>query len=1030
MLAKLIQFKREMALIMRTGVQFMDFGLALDPRREDPGQFIRRTDGSAGLVRLDYDPDNDRYLHPNTHAVTRPETALETPLEESLDLFGDVWLPVPFLRLQANAFVQGPRNWARARVVSLAPGEDTERGDTHRIVLAFDTAVIDGETAGTAYLAPTLSDVTGGAKFALSWKGEDLGWFLDQPWVADWLKDLFTEAMTRRRVSAEDIEKEIGLRRHFAHYLNLLWFLGAKVEPPAVSLHSNCRDDVEKPIPVDMVLDIGNSRTCGILVEDHPQQGNGLSTRYELELRDLSRPHLVYAEPFESRVEFAEAVFGKVDYSVLSGRNDAFLWPTIARVGAEAGRLAARRRGTEGSTGLSSPKRYLWDEARFESGWRFNDSFNKAETEPLATAAPFGDLIDETGEALFTLSPGDQIQVFMPHYARSSLMTFMLAEILVQALTQMNSPGQRLKMSYAGLPRQLRSVILTMPPSMPLPERQIFEERMRQAIGLVWRAFGWYRADEPDVDTVPERAWPPLPSAYAQWDEATCAQVVYLFSETLNHFGGRPEEFFRVFRRRHAGDPDAGGNVASAPGASSPGGAAAFDGEADEARKEGRSLRIASIDIGGGTTDLVISDYTLDHGQGGNVSINPNQRFRDGFKVAGDDILLEVIQKMVVPRLRDALIEAGVREPDPVLSTLIGSEAGTVQDMVHRQQLTLQVFCPLGLALLKAYEDYDPLKGAEAGTATFGEVLKRRGIEPSAEVLSYFSAGVHRAAPQVSGFDLLSVRLSFDMAFLHRLFVSGSMEIGKPIRALCEIVYLYDCDVLLLSGRPSCLPGVQSLFRSLLALPPDRVIPLRRYRTGNWYPFHKGGRIDDPKTTAAVGAMLCVLGQGRIPNFFFRANVFRVYSTVRNIGLVDQNMTIKESDVYYRNVDFDDKDWDFDPEVAFDVRGRMVLGFRQFDAPRWSASPLYMIDFAGGDEDNAARQALYGNGGTRAVLSVKLERKRRGKVDRPAIREVAVVGSEKSRPVSPRALTIGLYTLCSPGAGVRSHWLDTGSVIR
>ena len=42
-----------------------------------------------------------------------------------------------------------------------------------------------------------------------------------------------------------------------------------------------------------------------------------------------------------------------------SGRSDAFLWPTIARVGHEAGRLASLRRGIEGATGLSSPKRYL-----------------------------------------------------------------------------------------------------------------------------------------------------------------------------------------------------------------------------------------------------------------------------------------------------------------------------------------------------------------------------------------------------------------------------------------------------------------------------------------------------------------------------------------------------------------------------------------------------------------------------------------------------------------------------------------------
>ena len=113
---------------------------------------------------------------------------------------------------------------------------------------------------------------------------------------------------------------------------------------------SNQANDLYKPIEVDMVLDVGNSRTCGILIEDHPQENDGLRRRYELELRDLSHPEHVYREAFESRIEFAQASFGKDHFSAQSGRNDAFLWPTIARIGHEAARLASLRRGTEGAT--------------------------------------------------------------------------------------------------------------------------------------------------------------------------------------------------------------------------------------------------------------------------------------------------------------------------------------------------------------------------------------------------------------------------------------------------------------------------------------------------------------------------------------------------------------------------------------------------------------------------------------------------------------------------------------------------------
>lgn len=990
MLPELIRFEEEATLIMRTGIQFMDFGLSLDLKKEMPGLFLR-SQSNTSVQRLEYDEPSGRYFYPGTRNPAPDRGQIEAVLEESVRLLEDVWLPIPFLRQHATRFVEGPTNWARARLVALRPGEDLD-GNTHRLVLAFDTKVFADDGTMDAYLAPTETDVSGGARFALAWRGGDMNWFTEQHWFADWIGELFTDnAGPRLKLSQDDIDERMGQLEQHAHYLNVLWLLGNRARLPKIRILSNQANDVHKAIAVDMVLDVGNSRTCGILIEDHPQENNGLRTRYELELRDLSRPHKVYAEPFESRIEFAEAVFGKVDHSCHSGRNDAFVWPTIARIGPEATRLASRRRGTEGATGLSSPKRYLWDEDRYEAGWRFNSAFNKAEAEPLATAAPFADLINEVGDALFTLPEDEQFQVFIPHYSRSSLMTFMLAEVLTQALCQMNSPGQRMKQSHANVARQLRSIILTVPPSMPKPERDIFRERMRQAIGLVWKAMGWHPA-EPDIENEGRAlAWPPLPSFSTQWDEATCAQAVYLFSETVNHFGGRAEEFIQVLRRRRPGP-------------------------------ERNTITVASVDIGGGTTDLVINDYSLDDGRGGNVYILPDQRFRDGFKVAGDDIVLEVLQQMVVPALAAALREHGLADPEPLLSKLIGAEAGIVQHMVMRHQLALQVMYPLALRILKDYENYNPQSGAETLSPTIGEILADRD-PPSRQVLDYFASGVRGVLGSGSAeFDLLSVRLPIDLNRLHVLFLTDRIEICNTIKSLCELVALYDCDVLLISGRPSRLPGIQALFRALCALPPDRIVPMHNYRTGNWYPFHRQGRIDDPKTTAAVGAMLCVLGQGRIPNFFFRANQFRIYSTVRHIGLMDQNNTIKDADLYYRDIDLDNPEFQL-PDTAFEMRGRMILGFRQLTAERWGASPLYLLDFA--PDNSKAADKLYGSNSS--VLEVTL---RRGSRRRSDALEFARVAEKGGGTLSNSVLRIRLYTLNNAGIGENSYWLDTGSIVR
>jgi len=985
MLSKLVNFEDKITLIMNTGVQFLDFGLTLELRKALPGEFIVQQ-SKRSLARLLYDERRDRHYHP-AKPGTAVKSALSVPLDASARLLNEIWLPIPVLRLQPpRAFAEGPVTWARARLAALAPGEDHD-DHSHRLTVALDTSVFE-QTDSAKYLAPTYTDVQTGASFAFAHRADEIGWFTELPWLAGWLQEVFEDnAATRLQLPPEDIETEVQQLMHHAHYLNLLALIGTPARLPEIKLLSHTAADFNRPIPVDLVLDVGNSRTCGILIEEHPQERDGLRWRYELELRDLTCPHKVYVEPFESRVEFAQPGFGKDHWAYQSGRAGGFLWPTIARVGPEAVRLASRRRGTEGATGISSPKRYLWDDARFDTGWRFNSAFVRSEIEPRATAAPFSNLINELGEALFELPEEERMPVFVPYYSRSALMMFMLAEVLTQALCQINSAAQRLRMPNADFPRQLRSIILTVPPSMPKPEREIFASRVRQAMGLVWKAFGWHPEDDP-IDDDAAAAWPPFPRIETRWDEATCGQVVYLFSEIQNNFAGRPEEFFAVAQRpRPEPVPD--------------------------------RLTVATVDVGGGTTDLVINDYSFDAGRGSNVYLVPTQRFRDGFKVAGDDILLEVIRALLIPPLLDALRQWQVPNPEALLSRLLGADPVDVQESALRQQLALQVLYPAALAILKAYERYNPVTGMEPRAMRLGELLEQAD-PPTEKVLKYVADGVRLESPASdTTFALLEVELSLDLNRLHGLFMEERLEIARTIRALCEIVYLYDCDVLLLTGRPSRLPGVQTLFRALLPLPPDRIIKLHEYRTGSWYPFNRQGRIHDPKTTAAVGAMLCVLGQGRLPNFFFRASAFKPYSTVRYIGLMDQNMIIKADDVFYADVDLDDPDYEL-PDVQFPMRGVMRLGYRQLGAERWGAAPLYMLDFA----DERARERLYQAGD---VLEIRLEKVRGADTERFQIASVSVAGG---RSIGKNAVRLKLNTLTSMGLNENSYWLDSGSIFR
>jgi hypothetical protein len=1008
MLAELTKFGDNATLIAESGVQFMDFGLDLAKASRLPAHGFSK-DANGTIIRLDYDDADGVYLQPVGPEGaapglrrTRVKPHVEIPASEVLALLDGIWLPIPMLRVRpGRSFDPGPSNWARARLVRLDLPDD--EGRTHRLTIAFDTALMPPiQDIAVNYLAPERKDVGAGHAFILAARGLEPLPFVQLHWVAEWIRATYRDnAVSRLKRDPEETEAEIRRNLDIAHYLGFLATIDQFAQVPRVTLRSNGTDQINEPINVDLVLDVGNSRTCGILIEDHPQDDSWMRNRYELSLRDLSLPHLVYSEPFESRMEFNKAQFGDDKFSSLSGRGSAFNWPSIARVGPEATRLAANRRGMEGATGLSSPKRYLWDEDRYVPGWRFNHTYGLEAHEQLATAQPFCKFINEAGNALFRLTAADEdaTPVFEPHYSRSSLMLMMLSEVLLQALSQINSPMQRMRQTYADLPRRLRRVVLTVPPSMPLPEQRILKQRMDDAVVLTWKSMGWH-AEDADPESDADRPVPEFPEVVMKWDEVTCGQVVYLYAECNNHFGGDPRRFFKVMRRR------------------------------DVAPKPQEQLRIASIDIGGGTTDLVVTDYVLQEAEGNAVKIEPRQLFRDGFKLAGDDIMLQVIQRNILPAIEAQMELAGVVEAKAVLSQLVGAENLDVQRLALRHQFTLQVLHPAALAILHRYENFDPVAGDAVETLNLADLLPPA-FPPQERVLAYFNNGVRRASGLATlNFNVLSTPIELDLNRLHRLFLSEDFDLYGSLSSLCDVVASYNCDVLLLTGRPSRLPGIPELLRALLAVTPDRVIPLHNYRAGTWYPFHRHGCIHDPKTTAAVGAMISVLAAGRLANFNLLSNQFDLQSTMRYLGRLDERNLIGANDVFLSDLNLDDPEFML-PERPFPMSGPMRLGFRQIATPRWTATPLYTLNYS--DE---AREELHEH-----VLLVTLE-KDRSRMNRRAksardqgserfrIARIAMRGADgkEGASVPKDKLVLRLNTLNSTSDGTMGYWLDTGAV--
>ncbi|EIZ5618914.1 virulence factor SrfB, partial [Salmonella enterica] len=542
---------------------------------------------------------------------------------------------------------------------------------------------------------------------------------------------------------------------------------------------------------------------------------------------------------------------------------------------------------------------------------------------------------------------------------------------------------------------QLRTLILTLPSAMPKQEREIFRQRMFEALALVWKAMGWHPQDE-DFTTPKQRekSVVPVPEIQMEWDEASCGQLVWLYNEAISHYAGRTESFFNALAR-----PDRQPEPGVVPG---------------------RALRVASIDIGGGTTDMAIVHYQLDDGVGANVKITPQLLFREGFKVAGDDLLLDIIQRCVLPSLQTALQRAGVTDAAALLATLFGDSGRIDTQAILRQQTALQLFMPLGHAVLSAWEQSDindPFAGLHA---TFGDLLIRR---PTSNVMNYIQQAIDHALPSGSPtFDIFNVPLQIQFSQLQEALLAGQFTLTTPLHAVCEAISHYHCDILLVTGRPTCLPGVQALIRHLQPVPVNRIVWMDKYQVHEWYPFSQQGRIGNPKSTAAVGAMLCSLALDlRLPRFNFKAADIGAYSTVRYLGVLDNTVnTLRDENIWYHEIDLDKPGATLDARLHFPLRGNVTLGFRQLANSRWPATPLYCLSI------NSAELAktIAGDG----VLNVRLKLRGSSKDSAPESFILSDAWLQDGTPVAADALTLKLNTLADRRHSGSHYWIDSGSV--
>ncbi len=299
------QFKSTIALVPHSGIQFLDFGFDLDGAQRVNRSFLETEDSeSDGKVLHALINEDGELRHPVTHEPTEPSYTIN--LQRALEPYLGAWTPVPFMRLlgrdQAgrDVFDQGPSNWARVYVEEADPSSEGEK--SYRVVLALDTELDTRErSAERAYLSPTLTDARSEETFGFSGHEDDVAWFLSEAWVDQWLEESFHDLMRRRdrnkRFKPENLPNAL---EHAARYLTFLQALEQLCRFPKIRLVDNVSAERSySPIGVDLVIDVGNSRTWGILIERDPDRAMQL---------DLSNSYTILAGPVPADVRACAAL--------------------------------------------------------------------------------------------------------------------------------------------------------------------------------------------------------------------------------------------------------------------------------------------------------------------------------------------------------------------------------------------------------------------------------------------------------------------------------------------------------------------------------------------------------------------------------------------------------------------------------------------------------------------------------------------------------------------------------------------------
>jgi len=827
--------------------------------------------------------------------------------EEDWKKFENTWFPMPFFMLNGKQSEFGPTNWCRFKLI---PVETAGRIKKYNLLVAFDTkSVFEREDFEDENLneTPVFTNADSSKEFALCNNEYKLVGYCSEEFKCDWIDKYVLKIFH----DTDNISALKGMPklRYLAQYIFINRYIQQFGNLPKITLYSNQNVAYGK---VDLVVDIGNSRTCAVLFDDialHPGK-SVFEQSSPLELQDFTTPILhgmlnKYRDSFDMRLAFREADFGG-KFGLDNSRQ--FIYPSMIRLGKEANRLLHKatnlNTGAEKTSTFSSPKRFLWDTKPQKQEWEFVQL--EGETAKPIYIEGISEQLKEDGS--LSIEGGGAIE---NHYSRKALMTFAFLEIMSQAKMQINSYEQRCHWGNESTPRKVGRIVVTCPTAMSHIEQIALRRCAEDAAIMLNRFFEGTYSEQVDENEIRKQIQV-IPSAKklsakeerTEWiyDEATSAQFVFLYAEIKERYQKNVKDYFDFY-----------GKIRS-----------------DLKNYNKKSLTVGSVDIGAGTTDIMIAAYKYDDAT--QCTLTPVPLFWESFYLAGDDLMKRLVQQLVIEG-QHSPIEKRTKElgknPVELMQPFLGTDVGiSAKNRRLRSDFNLQVSVPIVsyyLELLKENSDdtilsYSDIFGVNA---------------PTSVVLQHFQNHF--------GFDFTSLQWTYKKKVIADIVeqVFDSL-IGK----ISSLLSYYACDIVLLSGRPTSLKPLTDLFLKYYAISPNRLKSMNDYRVGRWYPqddryrFIDGnGKFLNPKSIITTGAMIGQIAEnGGLNGFTLNLSELKkkLLPTTYYFG------KLNDESLEYLNTIITRENNHTTIEISF-LPSR--IGVRQLDIAAYPSRPFYTFDY-------------------------------------------------------------------------------------